>query len=106
MADIVGQRQRLREVFVQADRRSHGARDLRNLNRMREAIAEMIGEAGREDLGLVLEPAEGASMHHAVAIALKFVAVGMREFGVSASAGALQWEAQMSERSWSHYCAN
>jgi hypothetical protein len=44
---------------------------------MRQAVAEMIGEPVAENLGLIFQAPEGASVDDAVAITLKFVAVGM-----------------------------
>src|SRR5579862_158489 len=43
MPDIVDQGQRLRQVRVEPQRTGHGASNLRNFQRMREAIAKMIG---------------------------------------------------------------
>jgi hypothetical protein len=45
----------------------------------------VIGNAGRKNLRLVLQPPEGARVNDAVAVALKFVAVGMRELGILAA---------------------
>ena len=52
---------------------------------MGQAIAEVVGEAAGENLGLGFEPAKGAGMNDAVAVALEIVAIrmlGLREFGV------------------------
>jgi hypothetical protein len=37
-------------------------------------------------------------MHYAVAVALKFVAIRMGEFGISAAAGARDWKSEMRKR--------
>ena len=95
MPDVMRQRQRLGQVFVQAQRRRDGTRDLRHLNRMRQTIAEMVGKAAREDLRLIFQPAKCPRVHHAVAIALKIVAVGMRMFGIAPPARAFHGVAQM-----------
>jgi hypothetical protein len=52
-----------------------------------QAIAEVVGVAAGENLGLRLQTPESAGMNDAVAVALKVVAVGMRRFGMAASAG-------------------
>ena len=46
----------------------------------------MIAEAVAEDLSLVFQTPEGARVDNAVAIALKFVAVGMRRLRIAAPA--------------------
>ena len=43
VADIVRQRQSLRQVFAQAQGRGDGARDLRDLDGVRQPVAEVIG---------------------------------------------------------------
>jgi hypothetical protein len=74
---------------------------LRNLKRVRETIAEMIGQAGSEDLSFILEPSKRARVDHTVAIAAKFIAIGMRQFRIEAAAGALYWKAQSGKQiSW------
>src|ERR1700722_5863940 len=87
MADVVDQGQRLGEVDVEADRSRNGAGDLRDFERVREAVAEMIRVAAGEDLSFRFEAAESAGMNDAVAVALKVVAVGVRRFRETASAG-------------------
>ena len=83
MPDIVGQRQRLGQVLVQLQNVGQRAGDLRDLDGVGQAVAEMVGETGREDLGLGFQAAEGARMNHAVAVALEGVAVRMVGFGIS-----------------------
>ena len=80
----MNERKRLREIRVKAQRVGHGARDLRDLERVRKPVAEMVGIARRENLRLRFEPAESAGMNYAVAVARKIGAVGMRSFMVSA----------------------
>ena len=65
---------------------------------MCQAIAKMIGNARREDLRFVLEPAKCARVHNAVAITLKFVAIGMRKLGKSSPAGVFYRKSKMGER--------
>ena len=69
MAEIVGERQRLGEIFVEPERAGERARHLRDFERMGEPGAVMVALVEHEDLGLVLEPAEGGRMDDAVAVA-------------------------------------
>ncbi len=86
MADVVDQRQRFDQIDVEPELRGDGARDLRNFDGMRQAVAEMVGIAAGEDLRLSFETAKSARVDNAVAIALKIVAVRMRRLGMAASA--------------------
>jgi hypothetical protein len=54
---------------------------------VRQAVAEVVGVAAREDLRLSFKPAKSAGVYHTIAIALEIVAVGMRRFGEAPSAG-------------------
>ena len=87
MADVVDESESLRKVDVEVERSSDGAGDLRDFESVGQAVAEMVGVAAGEHLRLGFEAAESASVNDAVAIALEIVAVGMRGFGESASAG-------------------
>src|ERR1022692_526376 len=87
MAEVVHQGQRFGKIHVEAQRGGDGAGDLRHLDGVSEAVAEMVGVTARENLGLVFEAAEGAGVDDAVAVALEVVAVGMRRLGEAASAG-------------------
>ena len=68
MANVVGQRQGFGEILVQVQHVGQGARNLRDFDGVREAVAEMVGQAGSEDLGLGLKAAERTGMNHAVAV--------------------------------------
>src|ERR1019366_10766078 len=92
--DIVRQRQGLRQVLIQLQYLGHGARHLGHLNGVRQAVAEMIGEAGSENLGLGLQPPKGSGMDYAVAVPLESVAVGMFGFGVATAPASLHRETQ------------
>ena len=70
VAEVVGEREGFRQVFIEAERAGDGAGDLRHLDRMGEAGAVEIALVVDEDLGLVLEPAEGGGVDDAVAVAL------------------------------------
>ena len=80
---VMHQRQRLHQVGVQTQRLRHGAADLRHFQRVRQAIAEVIGISPGENLGLVLQAAESAGVENAVAIAFVVVAVGVRRLRVA-----------------------
>ncbi len=69
MAEVVGQRDGLGEVGVEAQRRGQRAGDLRHLQRVGQAGAEVVALVGHEDLGLLLQPAEGRGVDDAVAVA-------------------------------------
>jgi hypothetical protein len=58
----------------------------------------MVGQAGREHLGLVLQAAEGAGVNYAAAVALEIVAIGMGKLGVTPAARAFDGKAKMRER--------
>ena len=88
MADIVRQRQRFREIGIQMQSVGNGARHLRDFQRVREAIAEVIGVARGEDLRLGFQAAESARMDHAVAVARVVVAIGMLRLREAAAARA------------------
>jgi hypothetical protein len=89
MADVVDQSQRFDEIAVKSELGGDRPRDLRNFDRVSQAIAKVVGVAAGEYLSLRFQTAKGACMDDAVAIALEVVAVGMRRFGMAASAGIL-----------------
>ena len=68
---VVAERDGLGEVVVELERASEGARDLRHLDRVGEAGAEMIALVIDEHLGLVGEAAESGRMDDPVAVALE-----------------------------------
>ena len=67
--------------LVELQHARQGARDLRHFDGVRQAVAEMVRQARREDLGLGFEPPESARMNHAVAIPLEGVAVSVTGLG-------------------------
>jgi len=71
MTEVVGERQRLGEIFVDAKRARHRARDLRDFEAVREARPVMVAFMIDEDLGLVGKPPEGGGMQNPVAVALE-----------------------------------
>ena len=76
----------------------HGARDLRHLDGVRQPVAEMIGQAGGEDLRLVLQAPKRPGMHNAVAIALECVAVRVRQLRIAAPPALLDGETEVRKR--------
>src|SRR5437899_8704208 len=83
MANVVDQRERFGEIGIQAESRGHGASNLRDLQRVRQAVAEMVGIAGGKDLCLSFETAESAGMDDAVAVTRVGAAVGMRRLRIT-----------------------
>ena len=75
VTEVVRQGDGLGELLVEPECARSGARELARLERVRQPVAVMVALVGHEDLGLVLEPAEGARVHDAVAIALERGAV-------------------------------
>ena len=69
MAEVVGQRQRLCQVLVEAELPGQRAGDLGHLQRMGKPGTVMIAFVEHEYLGLMLQAAKRGGMDHAVAIA-------------------------------------
>ena len=78
MAEVVREAQRLGQILVEPEDPRHRPPDLRDLDRVGQADAEMIAVGGDEHLGLVAQAAEGDRMDDAVAVALKRVALPAR----------------------------
>ena len=70
VAEIVGERQGLSKFFVESQGTSHCAGYLRDFDRVCQAIAEVVGKAGCENLRLAFHPPESARMNDPVAVAL------------------------------------
>ena len=77
VTDVVCERQSFSQILVQAERGRDRASDLGDFDRVGEAVAKMVVEAGREDLRLVLQAPECARVDDAVAVTLELVAIGM-----------------------------
>ena len=86
MAEIVGQRQRLGEIFVEAEHPRQRARDLRDFERVGQPGAVMVALVEDENLGLVLEPAERGRVDDAVAIAAEGAAAFAGRLGMKPAA--------------------
>src|SRR5215213_7012908 len=85
VAEIVAERDRLRDVLVEAESTGNGTGDLHHLQGVREACPEVITVRGNEDLGLVHKPAERLGMDNAVPIALEVVADTIGRLGPGAA---------------------
>ena len=83
MAEIVRQRQRLGEVLVEAERARQRAGDLGDFQGVGEPRAVVVAFVIDEHLRLVRQPAEGAGMDDAVAIAPEGVAGRARRLGIA-----------------------
>ena len=92
VADIMRQRQRLGQVFIETKRHGNRARHLSDFDGMSEAVAEVIVKAGREDLCLVLQPAKSSRVDDTVAIALKIVTIRVGKFGITPALRSLDGE--------------
>ena len=69
---------------------------------MGEAVAEVIVEARREDLRFILQSAKCARVDDPVAIALKFVAVRVREFRITPALRMLGGKSKVGQRGPAH----
>src|SRR5262245_58996441 len=69
--EVVTERNRLGQLLVQPQHLGDGARDLRDLERVREARPVVIASRREEHLRLVLESPERLAVDDAIAIALK-----------------------------------
>ena len=79
MAEIVSQRQTLGQIFIHAKRAGERAGDLRHFEAVGQPRAVMIAFVIDEDLGLVVQPAEGGRMQDAVAVArIRRAGIGRR----------------------------
>src|SRR5438093_3109202 len=67
----MAERDRLGEVLVQAERARGRARDVRHLERVRQANAIVVTLGRQEDLRLVLQPSKRLGMNDPVSIAMK-----------------------------------
>src|SRR6266478_407811 len=95
MANVVSQCERFGQVFVDPDHAGDSPRNLRNFDGVSEAVAEVIRYSRREHLRLVLKPSKSPRVHDTVTIALKGIAIGMRQLRVAAASRVSQREPQM-----------
>src|SRR5215469_6163078 len=87
MSQVMRQRNGFGKIFVQLERTGDIPRNGRDFHRMCQACAEMVAGAVKKDLRFIFEPAEGARMDDAVAVALVLCAPLGRWFLVFAPAG-------------------
>jgi hypothetical protein len=87
MTDVVDKGQGFNQVAIKSELGPDGARNLRDLDGVRQPIAKVVGVAAGKDLRLGFQSPKGARMDNAVAIPLKVVTVRMGRLGVAASAG-------------------
>ncbi len=71
VAEIMGERHRLGQIFIESERPRERPRDLPDLDRMRQPGAKMIAVERHEHLCLMCEAAEGRRMDDTVAVALE-----------------------------------
>ena len=71
MAQVMGQRQRFGQIFIQTQGAGKRPGDLADLECMGEPGAEMVPFMGHENLSLMFQTPEGHRMGDAVAVALK-----------------------------------
>jgi hypothetical protein len=71
MANVMHQRKRLCQVFIQTQSRRSHARDLRHLDRVRQPAAKVVRSPAREDLRLPREPPKGARLNNPLPVTLK-----------------------------------
>ena len=86
VAQIMGQRDGLGQVFRQGQAARQRASDLRHFQAVGQAGAEQVAFVIDEDLGLVFQPPERAGMHDAVAIALELGPIFRRRLGMGPTA--------------------
>ena len=87
VADVVAEGDGLGEILVEAQGAGDGATHLGDLEGVREARDEVVLLGGDEDLGLVLEAAEGLGVDDAVTVALEGGADGGGVLGAGARRG-------------------
>ena len=80
---VMHQSQNLHQIRVKAQHLRHRTADLRHFQRVRQAIAEMVGIAPGEDLRFVFQAPESSRVNDAVAVAFVIVAIRMRWFEIA-----------------------
>jgi hypothetical protein len=83
MADVVRERESFGQIFIEAKRDRNCASDLRYLDRVSEAIPEVIVQTGCEDLCLILQSPECPGVNDTIAVALEFVSIRVRQLGIT-----------------------
>lgn len=83
VAEVVGEGDGFREVFVEAEGTSDGAGDGSDFDGVGQSRAVVVAGTVEEDLGLAVEAAEGGGVNDPGPIALEGGAVGVLALGVS-----------------------
>ena len=86
VAEVVGERQRLGEILVEAERARNRARDLGDFEGVGEACAVVVALVEHEHLGLVGEAPECRRVDDAVAVAPIGAARAALRLGMAAAA--------------------
>ena len=76
VAEIMGERQSFGQILIQPQGPRQCPRDLRHLDGMGQAGAEMVAFMGHKNLRFMGEAAESGGMDNAVPVALKIAAWG------------------------------
>ena len=71
VSEVVGQRNRFRQILVHPERPGNRASDLRDFQRVRQPRAVVIALRVEEHLGFVLQAPKRAGVQHAVAVFLE-----------------------------------
>src|SRR5579884_2989698 len=80
MADVVHQRQRFGQVFIQAERGGNGTGDLRHFHGVGQAATKVVRVTMGKNLRFAGQTAKGAGMDDASPVTLEGRAIGMRIF--------------------------
>jgi hypothetical protein len=94
MADVVAERESFSEFFIETQRLSNGACDLRHFDGMGKPVMGIIGNARRKNLRFILKPSKSPRMDQTIAIAFELAAVWMRQFGISPASALLHRKTQ------------
>jgi hypothetical protein len=86
MAEVVSERQCLREVLIEAERPCQRPRDLRDFKRVGEPRPKMVAFVKYEDLSFVRKTPESGRMNDAIAIATECAASGAGSLGMKPAA--------------------
>ncbi len=86
VAEVVSERQRLGQILIEPQPPRQRASNLGDFKRMGEARAIMVALVENENLGFVLEPAEGSGVNDAVTIAAKGASGLARRLGMQSAA--------------------
>jgi hypothetical protein len=90
MAEVMGERQGLRHVLVQIEGAADRAGNLRDLQAVGQARAEVVALVVHEDLGLVLEPTERRGVDDPIPVPLEAGSGGAFRLGVESTAALLR----------------